>query len=291
MKYSLLLLIVLSCRAQTVQSLTAQIQKTPTAAVYVDRGSAYLTAGDGKNALSDADRALDRDALSLPALLLRGRANTKLGRPAETVTDLSGAIALAPTDATLYLARSAAYAAAGDSKRAQEDRDEALRLDPSAVATLDRQPAVATPSTTPQAVVVATAPAPVPVAPPPPASAKTLSPSTGDSFVAADARYQRGKDLVNLGQTAEGITELDEAIRLQPTNPIFYNTRGYGYYLSKNARRAVEDYDEALRLNPEYLNAVHNRAIARRSLGDLDGANVDRQREIELGKKLGIRIQ
>jgi hypothetical protein len=49
-------------------------------------------------------------------------------------------------------------------------------------------------------------------------------------------------------------------------------------------KRALQDYDEAIRLNPEYLNATHNRAAARRAAGDNAGADADRRREAELTK-------
>ncbi len=112
-------------------NLTTQIQKKPSASLYVDRGSAYLQAGDAKQAVARFDRALEQSAVNVDALRLRARAQSKLGRPS-SITDLSSAIALAPSDATLYLARAEAYAAAGDARHAYEDREEAdRRLDPS----------------------------------------------------------------------------------------------------------------------------------------------------------------
>ncbi len=341
MRFALFLAVAIGCHAQSIQSLSAQIQKTPTPALYVERAAAYLASGDAKQAVVDIDRALDRDSLNVRALTLRGQANFKLGRYSETITDLSGAIALAPGDASLYVARSAAHAAAGDQPRAQADRNEALRLDPKSLAALDRQPAVAevaapapvapAPAPAPAPTVVAantfvapvpapsaakappapvpspakiaaTAPAVVAPAPAPPTAAKAPAPAptkvatTAAAAPAAagsgtaDSRYQRAKEFLNQGKHAEAIAELDEAIKAQATNPILFNTRGYAYYLSKDPKRAIQDYDAALKLNPDYLNATHNRAIARKAAGDKAGSDADRLREVELGKKQGVKV-
>jgi len=302
MKYAMLLAAAAGCYAQNIQSLTAEILRAPTAALYVERAAAYLTAGDARGALADTDRALDRDALNVRALTLRGQANLKLGRFSNTISDLSGAIALAPTDASLYVARSEAYAAAGDQPRALADRNEALRLDPSA---LDKKPAVVVTPTViaPEPVVVASAPAPAPVktvvapvaapvkAPPlKSATAAEVAP-TATTPMSAEAHYQRAKQLLNDRKTSEAVAEMNEAIALQPSNAVYFNTRGYANYLAKNIKEALKDYDEAIRLNPEYLNATHNRALARKNSGDAAGAAVDRQREIELGKKQGVKVQ
>jgi tetratricopeptide (TPR) repeat protein len=39
--------------------------------------------------------------------------------------------------------------------------------------------------------------------------------------------------------------------------------------------RAVEDFDAAIRLNPNYAEALNNRGIAKRKMGDLIGGNAD----------------
>ena len=53
MRYALLLVAASTLLAQNLQTLTAQIQRTPTAALFVERGTAYLDAGDAKQAIAD----------------------------------------------------------------------------------------------------------------------------------------------------------------------------------------------------------------------------------------------
>lgn len=302
MKYAFLFAAFTGCYAQNVSTLSAEIQRAPSATLYAERAAAYLAAGDARGALADTDRALDKDALSVRALVLRAQANSKLNRFSAAVTDLSGAIALAPTDAALYIARSEAYTAVGDQPRALADRTEALRLDPTA--SFDRKPTAAAPAPEQVAVVAPPPPArePTVVTPPPPpapqaapkaqpakapaatapAVAPTPAPATDAS---ADAHYQRAKTLINDRKYTEAVTEMNEAIKAQSQNAIYFNTRGYARYLAKDVKGAVVDYDEAIKLNPDYLNATHNRSVARRAAGDIAGADADKQREAELSKK------
>lgn len=283
MKYGILILAATCCTGQNISTLTAQIQRTPTAALYVERASAYLAAGDARQAVADSDRALDRDALSVRALTLRAQGNMKLGRNSDAVTDLTGAIALAPTDATLYMTRAAAYAAIGDQPRALADRNEALRLDPSAVPVAAPEPVAVAAVATPPAPAPPVKPVPPPAKPAPAAKPTATAPVV--AVETADSHYQRGKALLNQGKYVDAVAALNEAIKLEPTNPILFNTRGYASYLAKDVKKALADYDQAIKLNPDYLNATHNRAVARRAAGDAAGADADKKREAELTQK------
>jgi Flp pilus assembly protein TadD len=47
---------------------------------------------------------------------------------------------------------------------------------------------------------------------------------------------------------------------------------------------AIVEFSSAIRLRPNYTNAYQNRAIARRHLGDEEGAAEDDRRAAELAK-------
>lgn len=61
-----------------------------------------------------------------------------------------------------------------------------------------------------------------------------------------------------------------------------YNNRGVALRSNGDIGRAVEDYNRALRLAPDYYVALNNRGVALTSKGELDRAVVDFDRAIQL---------
>jgi tetratricopeptide (TPR) repeat protein len=68
--------------------------------------------------------------------------------------------------------------------------------------------------------------------------------------------------------------------------PLSYVNRGHAYQRAGDLRRAVEDFSTAIRLNPQYVNALYARGTAYRMGGDLDGAIDDFTRVLALGPGL-----
>jgi tetratricopeptide (TPR) repeat protein len=54
-----------------------------------------------------------------------------------------------------------------------------------------------------------------------------------------------------------------------------YNNRGVAYRLKANYAQAIDDFNEAIRLEPRNANAFNNRGVAYRNMGDLDHAVAD----------------
>ena len=84
------------------------------------------------------------------------------------------------------------------------------------------------------------------------------------------AYNNRGLALFELGMVAESIGDLDQAIRLNPSNPTSYNNRGRAYNELDETERAIADYNAAIRLNPDYALAYYNRGLAYSALGDYE---------------------
>jgi tetratricopeptide (TPR) repeat protein len=100
------------------------------------------------------------------------------------------------------------------------------------------------------------------------ACAKLIESGQLDSAKLASAHFYRGIAFSNLGDRSRAINDFSEAIRLQPDNPAALNDRGNQYSLSGDFKRAIADYDEAIRLDPGIALTFENRGMAYEYLRD-----------------------
>ena len=92
---------------------------------------------------------------------------------------------------------------------------------------------------------------------------------------AAAAFYNRGIAYRNQGQFDRAIDDYDQALRLRPVFAEAWNDRGVAHHLKGDNGRAAADFSEAIRLKPDYAAAWFNRGGAWASLGRLDRAIAD----------------
>jgi Tfp pilus assembly protein PilF len=62
---------------------------------------------------------------------------------------------------------------------------------------------------------------------------------------------------------------------MAPDFALAFNARGFALVKLHDWAGAIKDLDKAILLNPNYKNAYHIRAIARRTIGDAAGAAAD----------------
>ncbi|GAC1460995.1 MAG: hypothetical protein NVSMB70_06840 [Chamaesiphon sp.] len=103
----------------------------------------------------------------------------------------------------------------------------------------------------------------------------------------ADIYYERGS-IRNyyLGDVQGAIEDYTQAIQLNPNFANVYYERGLTRYKLGENQKAIEDYTQAIELNPNFADAYYERGSVRNySLGDLQGAIEDYTQSINLNPK------
>ncbi len=88
----------------------------------------------------------------------------------------------------------------------------------------------------------------------------------------------RGECLAEVGDTAAARMAYDTSLALAPRDPVTWNSRGFHRFAAFGEySRAVQDYDMAVKLNPNYSYAFNNRGWSLYKLGDVEKAlkNID----------------
>lgn len=97
--------------------------------------------------------------------------------------------------------------------------------------------------------------------------------------------YSRAAGYAAKGEVDKAIADYSEALRLKPDFPQALNNRGFIYFGKGDLDKAIADYDEAIRLKPDYSRPYHNRADAYRKKGDVDKAIADYTEVLRLEPK------
>lgn len=99
----------------------------------------------------------------------------------------------------------------------------------------------------------------------------------------AEERLDAGRELQREERLEEAIAQYDEAIRLDPQFTDAYTSRGTAHVVLGQPERAIEDFDQAIQLDSQAARAFANRARARTLLGQDAGAQQDVDRAVGLG--------
>ncbi len=220
------------------------------------------------------------------------------GQPQRALEECEQAVRANPNSSAGYLCRAEAFMKMNATARAVEEINRALvvaqalnqpmpLLNELVLNELARSMPAAPTSSVAEVVKDQPAPAPPVVSPAPPAppalpalpAEVAAKPSPGPQ-AAGDAQrfHQLGREQNDQQKFEPAIRMLNRAIELDPWLASAYNARGYAYLRLLNFNRALIDFSEALRLQPNYVNAYVNRAAARKRLGDATGAAADQRK-------------
>ena len=100
------------------------------------------------------------------------------------------------------------------------------------------------------------------------------------------AFFDRGRALSDEAQYERAIQDFDLAIKLDPDYPDAFNHRALAYAGQGDYERAIKDFDEAVRLDPNYAIAIFNRGLALQTMGRPDEAAKDFARAKQAGPRL-----
>ena len=101
----------------------------------------------------------------------------------------------------------------------------------------------------------------------------------------AEALQQRGLVMRKQGDFDGAIADLTRSLELQPRSAPFFNDRGIAHFLKGGATdrdAAIRDYTAAIDADPRHAEALNNRAWARLQAGDARAALLDADQSIRL---------
>ncbi|HQI71868.1 MAG TPA: tetratricopeptide repeat protein [Smithella sp.] len=84
------------------------------------------------------------------------------------------------------------------------------------------------------------------------------------------------------GKTKEALQHFNDAIRLKPDYMLALINRGTAYYKLGSYQQAIDDYNQVIRLKPDYADAYNNRGLAYGKLGQYQQAIADFNEAIRL---------
>src|SRR5262252_5904386 len=86
------------------------------------------------------------------------------------------------------------------------------------------------------------------------------------------------------------VQDYDQSIKLNPNYVQAFNNRGVAYLKKGDYDRAMEDFDESIKLNPNYANAFANRAQTYLNMGQWDSAINDYNEALRFNPKLASSL-
>jgi tetratricopeptide (TPR) repeat protein len=121
--------------------------------------------------------------------------------------------------------------------------------------------------------------------PPGPGDAQAGPPEAALSKASAEQLHREARELMDEGQFAAAVPKLVLAAEADAGNALIWNALGYGQMRLRHHKEALAAFDRAIDLKPDYQNALLNRAVLKRLMGDREGAARDFERASELSKE------
>lgn len=107
----------------------------------------------------------------------------------------------------------------------------------------------------------------------------------------AEGLFLKGVDKVQKKDYQGAINDYTQAIKINPQYAEAYYNRGNARLELKDYQEAINDFNQAININPKYIYAYSSRGTARSALGDIQGATNDMLQAQELFQARMAEIQ
>ncbi|MCM0592295.1 MAG: tetratricopeptide repeat protein [Gloeotrichia echinulata CP02] len=108
--------------------------------------------------------------------------------------------------------------------------------------------------------------------------------STPTTIIAKEI-YERGLDKYNQQDYTGAIEDFNQALQLEPNNILAYYQRGYARAEIQDYKGAIEDFNQYMQHNPNDVDALDNRGNVYYNLGKYEQAITDLNKAIQINPK------
>jgi tetratricopeptide (TPR) repeat protein len=102
----------------------------------------------------------------------------------------------------------------------------------------------------------------------------------------ARAFFDRGRAWADQGKYDRAVEDFNRALELDPNYPDAFNGRALAYAGEQQYDHALQDFNQAIKLDPNYAIAIFNRGLTLQSMGHADEAAKDLARAKTVGPRL-----
>ncbi|MBS9390515.1 MAG: tetratricopeptide repeat protein [Dolichospermum sp. WA123] len=287
--------LVLKEYKQAIADSTQAIQlDSKDADYYSTRGIAYSGLKEYKQAIADSTQAIKRNPEKARYYLERGLAHYFLKDYKQAIADYTQAIKIDPKDAIYYNSRGIAYVELKEYKQAINDYTQAIQLDPKdAIYYSLRGGVYSILKDYKQAIsdlteTIRRDPKNAPY------TMQGLRYSefkdnkgllSGYTTIMSTTYADRGGAYVTLKEYKLAINDYTQAIQLNPQNAEYYAIRGGIYSFLKEYKQAIDDYTQAIKIDHKKAIYYDFRGLAYLQLKDYKQAIADYTQAIQLDPK------